>query len=67
MANWKKGDVVVSKSGGPLMTIQNVHSDGLLECSWFRGDNELTTAQFASEAVESPPEGGHPGRSVSRG
>lgn len=60
MANWKKGDVVVSKSGGPLMDIQLVRSDGILECSWFVA-NELKFGQFASESVNPKPEGSQPG------
>jgi len=42
MSDIKKGDKVMLKSGGPIMTVQNIddysHSDGIengLECVWF--------------------------------
>jgi uncharacterized protein YodC (DUF2158 family) len=34
---FKAGDVVVLKSGGPKMTVMEVRSDGLL-CRWFAGN-----------------------------
>lgn len=66
MANGKKGDVVVSKSGGPLMDIQHIRSNGILECSWFSG-TELKHGQFASESVNPKPEGSQPGVTIARG
>jgi len=35
MADFKKGDVVMLKSGGPPMTVQSICSDGNLSCTWF--------------------------------
>ena len=52
MADWTKGDLVALKSGGPLMTVEEIQVGGEVVCSWFRGDNELTTGQFVAEALE---------------
>lgn len=35
MSEFKIGDVVQLKSGGPLMTVCDVGSGGAVECNWF--------------------------------
>lgn len=35
----KPGDTVQLKSGGPVMTIENV-TDGVAMCSWFNRDSD---------------------------
>jgi len=41
----KQGDVVVLKSGGPLMTVEAVRVDGVL-CVWFDEKNNHKQATF---------------------
>ena len=58
MAVFKSGDLVVLKSGGPLMTIDTVNTDifdddkitGVL-CAWFVGD-KLERVRFDYRAIE---------------
>lgn len=56
MANWKVGDVVTLKGGGPIMTITNVDNGSKPYCQWFiSGKTEGAT--FPAEALkESSPE-----------
>ncbi len=55
---FKKGDIVVLKSGGPKMTVNdyawqgNYQSNDTLICHWFDG-NELKQSTFDQEAVKS--------------
>ena len=35
MGQWKAGDVVMVKSGGPKMTVGTVKADGRVICEWF--------------------------------
>lgn len=39
---WKPGDLVVLKSGGPVMTINTVFGDGEVRCTWFNGKKHET-------------------------
>jgi uncharacterized protein YodC (DUF2158 family) len=58
MTVFKSGDLVVLRSGGPVMTIDTVNTDifdddkitGLL-CAWFEGD-KLQRVRFDHRAVE---------------
>ena len=67
---FKSGDLVVLKSGGPIMTVDTVNTDifdddkmtGLL-CVWFFGE-KLERVRFDYRAVEHAPfETSHPGKS----
>ena len=57
----KPGDLVVLKSGGPVMTVDTVNTDifddnkvtGIL-CAWFVG-NKLERARFDPDAIASAP------------
>lgn len=51
MAQFKVGDVVQLKSGGPKMTVAEVLSDGKLWCQWFIKPNEPKGASFAPEVL----------------
>jgi len=48
--NLKVGDVVLLKSGGPLMTIMGEQGN-VFACHWFK-DGELKEATFVKETVE---------------
>ena len=43
MAEFKKGDVVQLKSGGPTMTIRAISSEYGVLCQWFVGDDPRRT------------------------
>ena len=45
------GDVVQLKSGGPIMTVVYVDSDGNIDCVWF-DNTEKKTGSFPGAAVE---------------
>jgi uncharacterized protein YodC (DUF2158 family) len=51
--NWKIGDVVKLKSGGPLMTITHSPDADSRVCStvWFSGDKK-DTSHFPAESLE---------------
>ena len=58
MSDIKKGDKVILKSGGPIMTIQNIGdysmSDGIEQgalCVWFDGNKPMEKI-FDIEAIE---------------
>ena len=54
MGQWKPGDVVVLKSGGPTMTVANVRQDGKVVCEWF-DDNKPQGRAFDPDVLEPPP------------
>lgn len=49
---YKKGDVIEAKMGGPMMIVEKVRGDSTLECAWFDGNNELHRDVFDPEAIE---------------
>lgn len=65
MADWKKGDVVELKSGGPYMTIEHIKPSGRVFCLWFKG-TERYSGSFDSETLKPSTEPSH-SRAVSRG
>lgn len=54
MAEYKKGDVVMLKSGGPKMTVTGVEPNGDLSCVWFVG-NKQSMQVFDPATVMAPP------------
>lgn len=55
---WKVGDVVLLKSGGPKMTVSNVtRDDGNLKvwCTWFDGSKK-NDAPFPADTLEDESE-----------
>ena len=45
MSQFKVGDIVMLKSGGPSMTVEEIQADGRVACSWFDGKS-LKSAVF---------------------
>ena len=46
MSEFKAGEVVELKSGGPLMTVERVTEDGYVNCVWFNERLEVCLAYF---------------------
>jgi uncharacterized protein YodC (DUF2158 family) len=46
MSDFKPGDVVQLKSGGPVMTIKFIDEDGDVFCEWFDKKDELKAGRF---------------------
>lgn len=56
MANFKAGDIVQLKSGGPAMTVVTVREDGGIYCNWFRGaQNEGSVFKLETLQAYVPP------------
>lgn len=54
------GDLVVLKSGGPVMTVHYVDPDGSCSCTWFAGKKN-ENAHFQGATLEpAPAEGARP-------
>ena len=51
MLNFKVGDLVQLKSGGPVMTIKEISGLDSILCVWFK-DVELVSANFLQETLE---------------
>lgn len=51
MSQFKPGDVVQLKSGGPKMTVHHIHGDGDVTCDWFIG-HEQRTGTFNHDALQ---------------
>jgi uncharacterized protein YodC (DUF2158 family) len=60
MENFKRGDTVQLKSGGPVMTISTKLNDGSFQCDWFDDSGVLKHGSFHPEQLNQaePPEGG---------
>ncbi|WP_407194400.1 YodC family protein [Bradyrhizobium sp. STM 3566] len=52
MAEFKKGDTVKLKSGGPVMTISNANSSGGCTCYWFNVNGTEYTPKWETFAPE---------------
>ncbi len=48
---FKSGDVVQLRSGGPKMTVNDIVS-GRVECMWFSEGNKLENGRFNKEALK---------------
>jgi uncharacterized protein YodC (DUF2158 family) len=51
MENFKEGDVVQLKSGGPKMTVKTMHTDGDVYCQWFSG-SKLQDGYFKPHSLQ---------------
>ncbi|HEY4292070.1 YodC family protein [Luteibacter sp.] len=52
MADFKKGDVVQLKSGGPVMTVYDILGSGRVGCEWFDSKEQHQDKSFNSETLE---------------
>jgi uncharacterized protein YodC (DUF2158 family) len=50
METFQIGDVVLLKSGGPKMTVDNVLPDGTISCTWWDG-KQMNYGAFKSEML----------------
>lgn len=48
---FKPGEVVVLKSGGPLMTVK-FHEEYRVACTWFDSKGQLQVNEFGPEQLE---------------
>ena len=53
--SFKRGDVVVLKSGGPRMTVDSEQENGELWCVWFDGKNNRSGESFHPDLLMAPP------------
>ncbi|MFV0571154.1 MAG: DUF2158 domain-containing protein [Xanthomarina gelatinilytica] len=51
MDEFKKGDLVRLKSGGPVMTVYEVLR-GNVSCTWFDKNDEQQYSKFSNETIE---------------
>jgi uncharacterized protein YodC (DUF2158 family) len=59
MMEFKPGDVVVLKSGGPEMTVEEIESSGRVKVTWFGDKNQVQSSTFAPEMLEKSSSGGY--------
>lgn len=52
MSNFKIGDVVQLKSGGPTMTVSETNDVGMALCTWFDANNEIQEKAFNQELLK---------------
>ncbi|MGE6292203.1 YodC family protein [Aeromonas media] len=52
MSDFKVGDVVKLKSGGPDMTVNRIEEVNRFRCIWFLADGTPQTGVFAPEGLE---------------
>jgi uncharacterized protein YodC (DUF2158 family) len=52
MSNFKPGDTVRMKSGGPLMTVSHIRQqDGEIWCEWFDSKDEPQSRAFKATSL----------------
>ena len=51
MSQFKVGDVVCLKSGGPDMTVKEITSDNQISCEWFDDKNSEVKCYFFNSAM----------------
>ncbi|MGJ7533937.1 MULTISPECIES: YodC family protein [unclassified Variovorax] len=53
--NFKVGDRVELKSGGPVMTVSNLNNNGTVHCIWFATVDASTPSGFSFHAETLKP------------
>ncbi len=46
-----EGDVVTRKTGGPMMTVEDIRNDELVACIWFDGNHQVQRDCFAASTL----------------
>ncbi len=49
---FKVGDVVILKSGGPKMTVEDVEAGDTIVCQWFVDGKKLEYGSFPADSLE---------------
>ena len=49
---FKVGDVVILKSGGPKMTVEDVEAGDTIVCQWFITGQKLEYGSFPADSLE---------------
>lgn len=50
---FKIGDIVILKSGGPIMTIADIDTDtNIVECYWFNNQNDRQIEEFPIDTIK---------------
>ncbi len=49
---FKVGDVVILKSGGPKMTVEDVEGRDTIVCQWFGDSKKLEYGSFPADSLE---------------
>ena len=52
---FKEGDVVMLKSGGPRMTVDGYDDLGMVICTWFEGKKRNQTSFTEGTLAKAPP------------
>lgn len=52
MPQFKPGEKVRLKSGGPAMTVEEIASNGRVVCQWFDKDKNLRDGMFPPDSLE---------------
>ena len=57
MSRFSVGDIVILKSGGPLMTVDDARPDGIVEAVWFDDDDHICGHAFVASMLLTESEG----------
>ena len=49
---FKVGDIVILKSGGPKMTVEDVEAVDTIVCQWFVAGQKLEYGSFPADSLE---------------
>ena len=52
MAKFKRGDTVILKSGGPMMTVEHCEYEDEIKCTWFDDKHKRQSEAFHEDLLE---------------